>query len=91
MNLDQVFGPAAGAIGRVVDDEAVIVLPGEGKVKVLNEVGAFIWSQVDGIRTVSEIVDLVCDEYEVDYTQAQADTITFLTDLQQRSVIVLVE
>ncbi len=91
MNLDQVFGPAAGAIGRVVDDEAVIVLPGEGKVKVLNEVGAFIWSQVDGVRRVSEIVDLVCDEYEVDDAQAQADTITFLTDLQQRGVIVLVE
>ncbi len=91
MNLDQVFGPAAGAIGRVVDDEAVIVLPGEGKVKVLNEVGAFIWSQVDGTRRVSEIIDLVCDEYEVEDTQAQADTITFLTDLQQRGVIVLVE
>jgi hypothetical protein len=91
MNLDQVFGPAAGVIGRVVDDEAVIVLPGEGKVKVLNEVGAFIWSQIDGIRTISEIVNLVCDEYDVDQPQAQTDTITFLTDLQQRGVIVLVE
>ena len=91
MDMDQILEPADGVVGRVVDDEAVIVLPGKGKVKVLNEVGAFIWSQVDGYRTVTEIVQSVCAEFDVDQPQAEADTIAFLADLQGRSVISVVE
>ena len=91
MNLEQIIQPAEGVVGRVVDDEAVIVLPGKGKVKVLNEVGAFIWSQVDGHRSVAEIVQSVCEEFDVDQPQAEADTIAFLADLQERSVISVVE
>lgn len=91
MDLDQIIEPAEGVVGRVVDDEAVIVLPGKGKVKVLNEVGAFIWSQVDGYRTVAEIVKSVCEEFDVDQPQAEADTIAFLADLQERGVISVVE
>ena len=91
MDLDQIIEPAEGVVGHVVEDEAVIVLPGKGKVKVLNEVGAFIWSQVDGYRTVAEIVKSVCEEFDVDQPQAEADTIAFLADLQERGVISVVE
>lgn len=91
MDLNQIMEPSEGVVGRVVDDEAVIVLPGRGKVKVLNEVGAFIWSQVDGHRSIAEIVLSVCEEYDVDQPQAEADTISFLVDLQERGVLSVVE
>ena len=53
MKIDQstIPQPNPEAIGRIVDREAVIVLPQKGKVKVLNEVGAAIWDLIDGQPT----------------------------------------
>jgi hypothetical protein len=86
-NLDSVPCRVEGVMGRVVDGEAVLVLPMKGKVKVLNEVGAFIWSKVDGVNTVRAISNSVCAEYDVDQSEAEKDTLTFLTDLEERDVI----
>ena len=79
--------PNPNVIGRVVDDEAVLVLPEQGKVKVLNEVGARIWSLVDGKRSVREIAAEICREYQVTPANAEEDTLGFLNDLAQRGVV----
>lgn len=76
-------------IGRIVDQEAVLVLPEQGQVKVLNPVGARIWTMIDGIRTIREIADLICQEYEVDPSQAEEDAIQFISDLHQRNVLTI--
>jgi hypothetical protein len=85
--LDAIPCQVEGVIGRIVDDEAVLVLPMKGKVKVLNEVGAFIWSQVDGVNTVQSISELISSEYKVDQREAEEDTLSFLIDLEERGVI----
>lgn len=74
-------------VGRVVEDEAVLVLPERGQVKVLNEVGARIWELANGQRPVNEIAALICAEYEVDPEVAASDTLEFLADLESRGVI----
>lgn len=85
--LDAVPAAVPGVVGRVVDDEAVLVLPEKGEVKVLNEVGARIWALTDGVRSVREISQLICEEYEVELEIAEADTLDFLRDLEDRSAI----
>ncbi len=85
--------PNSGVAGRILDSqisgktEAVIVLPLSGKIEVLNELGARIWSLVDGSRNVREIAAALCDEYQVQSVQAEADTLEFLDDLARRGVI----
>ena len=79
--------PAPGVVGRVVEDEAVLVLPERGEVKVLNEVGARIWELANGQHPVSAIAALICEEYEVDLEVAASDTLEFLADLESRGVI----
>ena len=81
--------PAPSAIGRTIDDEAVIVLPEQGQVKVLNEVGARIWDLADGSRTVRDIVAAICAEYEVEPAQAEGDTLDFVAELVERGVVSL--
>ena len=66
---------------RLVDGEAVIVLPGEGTVKVLNDVGSRVWELADGTRTVDDMVETIYDEYDVDRDQAQEDVIEFVTTM----------
>jgi hypothetical protein len=79
--------PAEQARGRRLEHEAVVVLPDRGQVKVLNEVGAHIWSLADGSRSVSEIVAVICREYHVPPATAEADTLKFLAELQQKGLI----
>lgn len=81
--------PQANAVGRIVDDKAVIVLPDRGKVKVLNEVGARIWALTDGSRSIAEIVDAICAEYAVERAQAESDTLAFVADLEAKGVVTL--
>jgi hypothetical protein len=78
---------APDIIGQMAADELVLVLPIEGTVKVLNEVGAHIWMHIDGQRSVGEIATTVCAAFEVDQTQAEADTLAFLEALAQRGMV----
>lgn len=87
MELSDVPCRAAGVVGRLVDGEAVLVHPGQGKVRVLNAVGARLWDLVDGERTVAEVARAVADEYDVDLGTAQADAVRFLADLAGRGLL----
>jgi hypothetical protein len=89
MTLNSYPAPAKHARGRRLEHEAVVVLPDQGQVKVLNEVGAHIWSLADGAHSVREIAAAVCRAYDVPSATAEADTLKFLAELQQKGLIVL--
>lgn len=91
ITLDAYPIPVSNVVGRIMDDEAVLVLPDKGQVKVLNEVGARIWSLIDGKRSVGELASMICEEYEVDGDLAEADTIEFVADLIDRGIATLSE
>jgi hypothetical protein len=81
--------PQSGIVGQVLKDEAVLLLPAQGEVKVLNEVGARIWSLTDGTCTIKEIAAVLTAEYAVEQVQAEADTVAFVADLLRRNIVVL--
>ena len=87
ISLDIIPARNPNVVGRVVDGEAVLVLPEKGTVKVLNEVGARIWSLVDGVRSAREIASLIFSEYNVEQAAAEEDTLVFLGDLADRDVL----
>ncbi len=74
-------------IGRLADDEAVLVMPQKGQVKVFNEVGAVIWELIDGKRDVGQIVEQVCSQFEVDRVSAEMDTLGFISELIKREIV----
>ena len=81
--------PTDSVVGREVDGEAVLVLTKEGQVKVLNEVGARIWSLIDGLLSVRDISVVIFQEYEVDLAQAEEDVIHFIEHMQELDIIYL--
>jgi len=87
VSLESYPRPTAHARGRIIDREAVIVLPDKGEVKVLNEVGAHIWTLADGSRSVREIAAEVADKYDVSLPQAEADTLEFLHELRAKALL----
>jgi len=70
-----------------IELQAVLVMPCEGKVKVLNQVGAFIWDKIDGIRSIYELVNAITREFEVDEERATEDVASFLKLLRERNMI----
>lgn len=89
LTLNSYPAPAEHVRGRCLEQEAVVVLPERGEVKVLNEVGAQIWQLADGTRSVREIVAALCAEFEVPLAVVEADTLKFLAELQQKGLITL--
>jgi hypothetical protein len=77
--------------GRVLENEAVVVLPEQGKIKVLNETGARIWSMADGRRSVREIAAQIAAEYSLLPADAEADTLEFIGELMAKGVLKLAE
>ncbi|HBX53358.1 MAG: hypothetical protein A2275_16910 [Bacteroidetes bacterium RIFOXYA12_FULL_35_11] len=70
-------------VARRVGDEYILVpvvnkVAEMDKVYTLNEVGAFIWDQIDGKKTVDEIIQAVTHQYEVKRIIAQDDVINFI-------------
>jgi hypothetical protein len=93
ITLDSIPVPTDDVVGRTVhnqpDDrlEAVLVLPSRGKINVLNELGARIWSLADGTRTVKEVAAAICEAYDIDQATAEKDILQFLEILLDRGVI----
>jgi len=76
---------------RIIDGEAVIVLPESGQVNVLNEVGSRIWELIDGTRNVGEITEIIVAEYDVAAEQAERDISDFIQELVDNKMLVLAD
>ena len=87
LELDSYPTKRENVVVRIVNEEAVLVLPEQGKVKVLNEVGARIWIFIDGNHSIRQIISGISDEYQVDQNQAESDVMDFLVSLEERGLI----
>jgi hypothetical protein len=74
-------------IWRQLDNNAVIVSPQSGEVRVLNHLGTVIWQMLTEQYSVADIVDHLTDNYQVTPIQAQQDVILFLQELNERGLI----
>lgn len=50
-------------------------------VYTLNETGAFIWEQINGKRSVEEIIAALTSEYDIDNKSAEADVFSFIDNM----------
>lgn len=57
------------------------------QVFVLEGVGAHIWSQLDGDRSLQEVLDSVLDEYEVALEVARADMLELVDELLEAGLV----
>jgi hypothetical protein len=91
VKLDAMPVHASGIVSRLIDGEAVLVHPRQGKVRVLNRVGARVWELADGAHTVSDLAQAITGQYDVDLERAQADVTAFCDDLVARGLFDLAE
>ena len=69
---------------RVIEDEAVILTPEDGMLHNLNVLATRVFELSDGSQKVSDIIQIICEEFEVNETVARRD-ILILSDLYRKT------
>ena len=67
--------------------QGVDVLPDRAEVNVLNETGTLVWQQIDGRRSLREIVRVVVEEYGVAPEQAEQDVLELVGSLREHQMV----
>ena len=87
VGLDRVPSRNPQAVYRIYDGQATIVLLDRSEVKLLNEIGSLVWEQIDGRRSVRDIVDVVLQSFEVSRDQAERDVQEFVGTLYDHGMV----
>jgi hypothetical protein len=86
------YRKASGFVARAIAGEAILVpvRASAGEIDAifnLDEVGAFIWSLLNGETAEAQIVEAVSAEFEVDSELAAADIRRFLDSLETAGIV----
>ena len=90
--LNSILSHSSTIVTRKTGNEYVLVpvannIADMNSVFILNESGAFIWEQIDGKRTVADIIALITEEFEIDHETASKDVFDFITDTQEFLIV----
>ena len=90
--LKSILSQSTSIVTRKTGNEYVLVpitnnIADMNSVYTLNETGAFIWEQIDGKRSVEEIIIELTNEYEIDKQNAESDVFTFIENMSKYLII----
>jgi hypothetical protein len=90
--LKSIISQSASVVTRKTGNEYVLVpitnnIADMNSVYTLNETGAFIWEQIDGKRTVEEIIIELTNEYDIDKQNAVSDVFSFIENMSKYLII----
>ncbi len=74
------------AVGEGLAGDFLVLDLGGGEYFGIGEVGGFIWSRLDGSKTLDEIAAEISCEFEVTVSRARDDLSRFVRDLVQRNL-----
>jgi pyrroloquinoline quinone biosynthesis protein D len=78
---------AANVAARVYGNDAVIISPDEGVVRMLNPTATRIWQLVDGSRSADDIAAVLTGEYDIDFPHARQSVERLLDEFSEKQLI----
>ena len=92
-NLAHQYRRNENFVFRKIEDETILVpiknnVGDMGCIYNLNAVGAFIWEQLDGSKTLNDIAQLVTEKFEISLPEAQTDVELFTGQLKEIDAVV---
>ena len=86
--LDRVYQKNQNFVFRQIDEETLLVpikdnVGDLGAIYNLNTVAAFVWTHLDGRKTLQDIKKLVTDEFAVSAQVAEQDLTDFVAELKK--------
>ena len=88
MNDQTILKRKSGLMTANMNCSAVMMDIATGKYYNLGETGGRIWELLESPATISDLVQALTAEYDVDQAQCKADVLTFLQQLVDRGLLV---
>ena len=90
--LNSILSHSPAVVTRKTGNEYVLVpvannIADMNSVYTLNETGAFIWEQINGKKSVLEIIAALTEEYEIDEETAQKDVLDFVKNMNEYLIV----
>jgi hypothetical protein len=90
--LKSILSHSSSIVTRKTGNEYVLVpitnnIADMNSVYTLNETGAFIWEQIDGKRSIEEIITALTNVYDIDKQNAESDVNTFVENMSKYLII----
>jgi hypothetical protein len=91
--IDRIFKKNKNFVFRQIDDETILVpiknnVGDMGAIYNLNEVGAYVWMNLDGEKTLFDIKNMVAGEFEVPMQDLEGDLMEFVEQLERIEAII---
>jgi len=88
VELGKKYEQSGDMVWRKIGDETILVPVNQefsniNSVFTLNETAAFIWSLIDGEKTLAEIRDALVSEYEVEPDKAGQDLVLCISQFEE--------
>ncbi len=88
MNTIELFNKKSHFATRLVGEELILVpltdrIADMNELFTLNEVGSFIWDNIDGKNNEEDIANAIVDNFEVDIDIARKDVAAFIQKLSE--------
>jgi len=87
MNLETVYSHNKLCPVRSLGDGQVIMAPSGDTTHSLEEIGVFIWNQLDGQKNLQNVLDAILEEYDVNEDEARTDLLEFVAQMQASDLI----
>ena len=88
MNLDMVPRQATRIVAQQAAGQWVLLDVSTGRYYSLDQVGGRIWQLCDGTRSVRQIAEAVCDEYDAAGQSVNDDVAGLVSELVGESLLV---
>ena len=90
--LKSILSHSPSIVTRKTGNEYVLVpiannIADMHSVFTLNETGSFIWEQINGLRSVEEIIAALTSQYNIDNETAEKDVFSFIENMRKYLVI----
>ena len=79
--------PCEQVISQAAPGALVVFHLESGEYYSLDEIGSRIWELCDGSRTLSEITDVLCGEYDAPWTSVHADVLELVGTLEKEGLM----
>lgn len=70
-----------------IDGELVVVNAREWSHHLVEGAGLLVWEKLEQPHTAAELIEAICEEYDVEPSQAEADLQPFLSLMLERGLI----
>ena len=86
---DQIFSQTPNCLLEEMDDEVLLYNPANTLTLHLNQSSSLIWQLLDGKTPVSELIQLLQQQFPDHHVQIEKEVVEVLEKMQKNGVIVL--